>query len=80
MNGLVYSERHRGFLYHTWVESWDGDNWQAIDPTFGQEHADATHIALLEGEAPAELAPLMSLLGRLQARILSTEAPTTFSP
>ncbi len=75
MNGLVYSEQHHGFLYHTWVESWNGASWQAIDPTFGQEHADATHIALLEGDDPDELAPLMTLLGRLQARVLSTEPP-----
>ncbi|MDX1400219.1 MAG: transglutaminase-like domain-containing protein, partial [Oceanospirillum sp.] len=50
VNGIVYSEQHPGFLYHTWVESQVDGHWQSIDPTFNQLYADATHIKLVEGE------------------------------
>ena len=70
INGVVYSQEHEGFLYHTWVESFIDGRWQAIDPAFGQRHADATHIALLEGEALADLIPLISLIGKLKIEVL----------
>lgn len=73
VNGLVYSEPYQGFLYHTWAESWIGNEWLAIDPTFGQVNADATHIKLIEGETLAEVAPLAGLVGKLEARILSVK-------
>lgn len=73
VNGLVYSEEHRGFLYHTWAESWLDGRWQALDPTFGQIPADATHLKLIEGETPAELIPLLGYLGRTRARVLNIE-------
>ena len=67
VNGLVYSEAHGGFLYHTWNEAWiAGSGWRPVDATFGQPHADATHLKLIEGEAPAELLPLVGLVGRLK--------------
>lgn len=71
VNGLVYSGEHGGFLYHTWVESLVDGAWQAIDPTFGQIEADATHVKLVEGEGLAELAPLINVVGRLSAEIVS---------
>jgi len=70
INGLVYSKQFEGFLYHTWVESFVDDHWQAIDPILGQRHADATHIALLEGETLADLTPLISLIGKLKVELL----------
>lgn len=73
VNGLVYAPEHRGFLYHTWVESWDGKGWQSVDPIFGQTQADATHLALVYGETLADFAPLMSLMGQLRASILEAD-------
>lgn len=73
-NGLVYSGEHGGFLYHTWAESWVDGGWIAVDPTFGQVEADATHIKIVEGENIADLAPLLPLIGRLSARIISAHA------
>lgn len=70
INGVVYSEQFEGFLYHTWVESFLDGHWQAIDPTFGQRHADATHIALLEGETLADLTPLINLIGKLKIELM----------
>jgi len=73
VNGIVYSEQHNGFLYHTWVESQVDGNWQSIDPIFGQLHADATHIKFVEGENTADLTPLLSVIGKLSARIVSAQ-------
>ena len=73
VNGLVYAEEHAGFLYHTWTESRLDGQWRAVDPTFGQASADATHIKLLEGEDYGDVAPLMDLIGRVAIRIASFE-------
>ena len=73
VNGLVYAREHSGFLYHTWAESWDGNVWRSVDPTFGQVPADATHVALLYGENLADFAPLMTLMGQLRASILEAD-------
>jgi len=69
LNGVVYSEDHNAFLYHTWVESYIDNRWQALDPTFGQRYADATHIALIEGEELADLTALLPLIGKLEIEL-----------
>jgi len=73
VNGIIYSEQYPGFLYHTWVESLVDGHWQAIDPIFGQLHADATHIKMLEGDNPADVTPLLNLVGRLSAKIIAVD-------
>jgi len=70
VNGLVYSAEHEGFLYHTWAESLVDGSWRAVDPTFNQISADATHIALVRGETLAELAPLVDWVGNTRIRVL----------
>jgi transglutaminase-like putative cysteine protease len=70
VNGLVYTNDYGGFLYHTWAESLVAGSWRAVDPTFAQAHADATHIALARGESPAELAPLVDWVGNTRIRVL----------
>jgi hypothetical protein len=47
--------------------------WVAVDPTFVQLPADATHIKLIEGERPSDLLPLVDLIGKLQVRIISVD-------
>lgn len=72
VNGIVYSEAHDGFLYHTWNELWiAGRGWQPVDATFGQPQADATHLKLVEGESPADLMPLVGLIGRIRVASLA---------
>lgn len=71
VNGIVYSSRHRGFLYHSWNECRIGNRWLAVDPTWGQIPADATHLKLVEGHRLEELAPLMEIIGKLSVRIES---------
>jgi hypothetical protein len=73
VNGLAYSEQLNGFLYHSWAESLIGSDWTAVDPTFGQAAADATHIKLVEGESLADLVPLLDWVGRAQIRVLAVQ-------
>jgi len=69
VNGLVYSETLNAFAYHTWVEVWQQQQWQAVDPTLGQRYADATHIKLLEGSALEQLTPLLNVIGRISIEV-----------
>ncbi len=70
VNGLVYSAEHGGFLYHTWAESLVEGSWRAVDPTFNQAQADATHIALVRGESLTELVPLVDWVGNTRIDVL----------
>jgi hypothetical protein len=70
VNGLVYSEHHQGFLYHTWAESLVNGHWIAVDPTFNQFPADATHIKLIEGESMEALSKMLPLIGQVKIHIL----------
>lgn len=68
VSGLVYAEG-KGFLYHSWAESYVGF-WLPVDPTFGEVPVNATHIKLVEGDAPGDLAPLADLVGKIRARVV----------
>lgn len=70
VNGLVYSPEYEGFLYHTWAESLVDSGWRAVDPTFNQSRADATHIALVRGETLNDLTPLVDWVGNTRIRVL----------
>ncbi|MEW6684823.1 MAG: transglutaminase-like domain-containing protein [Candidatus Edwardsbacteria bacterium] len=63
--GLVYQEGR--FYYHAWNLVYVG-KWIAVDPTFGQLLADASHIKLLEGELSKQV-ELLSLIGHLKVKI-----------
>jgi len=71
VNGIVYSPRFQGFLYHTWNESHVNGRWLAIDATLGQIPVDATHIKLVEGHHLSDLAPLTKMIGRIGVTIES---------
>jgi transglutaminase-like putative cysteine protease len=52
VHGLVYAAYGDGvhaLYWHAWAEVRAGEEWIAVDPTFGQPVADATHIALGRG-------------------------------
>ncbi len=70
VNGLVYAPEYGGFLYHTWDESLIDGEWRAVDPTFNQLRADATHIALGRGETMADLVSLVDWMGNTEIRVL----------
>lgn len=52
VHGLVYARYADGkdaLYWHAWAEVLSAGEWIAIDPTFGQPVADATHVALGTG-------------------------------
>ena len=69
--GAVYMPGGPGatgaFYYHAWDEIWLGE-WVAVDPTFGQFPADATHVKLAEGGPDQDVA-LFGVLGRLRFEV-----------
>jgi transglutaminase-like putative cysteine protease len=65
VHGLVYARYEDdvpALYWHAWVEVRSGEEWVALDPTFGQNVADATHIALGRGTQ----VDTVGLLGALQ--------------
>jgi transglutaminase-like putative cysteine protease len=71
--GAVYMPADDGsagaFYYHAWNQVWLG-RWVAVDPTFGQFPADATHVALVEGGPDKDIA-LIGMLGRIRFEVES---------
>lgn len=68
VSGIVYSGDDGGFYYHQWAEAFVG-KWIAVDPTFGQFQADATHVEFANGDLLSQ-ARLLNLVGNLKIRIL----------
>jgi transglutaminase-like putative cysteine protease len=72
VSGLVAIE-DKGFLYHSWAESWLGGHWVAIDPTYNQFPADPTHLKLFEGSSQEDMAPIISIIGKIRINVLETK-------
>jgi hypothetical protein len=68
VSGLVYSNEYKGFLYHAWPEVFVGE-WRSLDPTFGQDLVDATHIKLGEGEQTGPF-QLLEFVGRIGVELI----------
>ncbi|MCB9648566.1 MAG: transglutaminase domain-containing protein [Deltaproteobacteria bacterium] len=52
VTGLVYvGPGRKMFGYHEWVEVYLAGRWIPMDPTFGQDVADPTHIKFTEGQS-----------------------------
>ncbi len=69
IDGVVYvmNEDNVPALYwHEWVEAYVGE-WTQLDPTFGQDVADATHFGVGE-ESNAEITPLIGSLKVTEVR------------
>ncbi|MEJ2203460.1 MAG: transglutaminase-like domain-containing protein [Gemmatimonadota bacterium] len=64
--GLVYV--NDAFFYHAWPEVWLGE-WVAVDPTFGQAPADASHIRFVVGGL-AQQVEIVRLIGNLDIEVL----------
>jgi len=56
------------FYYHAWPKVYVGE-WINMDPTLGQEIADATHIPLLEGGLKEQIG-LIRIIGDLRINII----------
>lgn len=58
------------FYYHAWPEIWLRD-WVAVDPTFGQFPADASHLRFVVGGL-ARQPELLRLIGALRIDVMAT--------
>lgn len=77
--GVVYSDQigpQGAFYYHAWPEvlidelATEGQHaWLAVDPTFGQVPADATHIKLIEGDLDRQV-EILAVMGRLSFELV----------
>jgi transglutaminase-like putative cysteine protease len=65
--GLAYLDGK--FYYHAWPEIWL-ERWVAIDPTFGQFPADASHLRFTIGGLGKQ-AELLRLMGALRIDVLA---------
>ena len=70
--GLVYWPEGKGFAYHAWVEAYVG-RWIQLDPAWGEDIANATHIMLANGGFEAQIGSLARSMRRLRIRFLSFE-------
>ena len=61
-------------LYHAWPSVYIDGEWFAVDPSLGQDRADATHIAFLEGDF-SQVVQLIPLLGKIQIKVLEQHYP-----
>jgi hypothetical protein len=68
VTGIVYTDKV-GFLYHAWAESYD-NGWIAVDPTFNQIPADATHIKIFTGAAADNKQTLFQVMGKVKMDVL----------
>lgn len=66
--GLVYTKG--AFYYHAWNEVYVGE-WIAVDSTFGQVPADASHIKLLEGSM-SKSSEIVKIVGKIKLEIKET--------
>lgn len=66
--GLVYL--NGSFFYHAWPEVWLG-RWVAVDPTFGQWPADASHIRFVVGGLADQL-DIVRLIGHLGIDVVTS--------
>lgn len=65
--GLAYLDGK--FYYHAWPEVWL-ERWVAVDPTFGQFPADASHLRFTVGGLGRQ-AELLRLMGALHVDVIS---------
>ena len=70
--GVTAIDRGEGLYYHAWPEVWVGE-WIALDPTLGQDAADATHIKFAVGGAD-QLFRIIALFGKIKAKVVKEAA------
>jgi hypothetical protein len=69
--GIGYSPSMKGFGYHAWGEVYAG-KWVAMDPTWGQDIADPTHVKFGVGDTES-VGTIAGLFGSLEIKVLEVE-------
>lgn len=69
--GIGYSAEMQGFGYHAWGEVYVG-RWVAMDPTWGENLADPTHVKFGAGDMDSVI-PIAGLFGSLKIDVVEVE-------
>ena len=69
--GIGYSAEIKGFGYHAWGEVYVG-RWVAMDPTWGENLADPTHVKFGAGDMDSMI-PIAGLFGSLKIEVVEVE-------
>ncbi len=67
--GLVYWPPGGGFGYHAWVEAYVGQ-WVMMDPAWGEDIVNPTHIALTTGDIIDQASILYRVMGRMGIEVV----------
>lgn len=67
--GLVYWPPGDGFGHHAWTEVFVGD-WVMMDPSWGEDLINPTHIALTRGNLKDQVSILLRILGRIEIEVV----------
>jgi hypothetical protein len=65
--GFVYE--NAAFRYHSWPSVFADGAWHDLDPWFGQDEADASHVTLIQGDFD-RLVEVMKLSNRISIKVL----------
>jgi hypothetical protein len=72
VGGLAYLKAGKPRLgWHAWAEYHDGKQWVSVDPTWGQQRVDGTHLKLSEGDRDMAWS---NVVGSLRVKVLSYKA------
>ncbi|MCD6307930.1 MAG: transglutaminase domain-containing protein, partial [Candidatus Latescibacteria bacterium] len=66
---LGYVYRAGAFRYHSWPTVFIGGMWHDLDPFFGQDSADATHVAIVRGGFD-KIIELLRIQGKMSISVL----------
>ena len=67
--GLVYWPPGDGFGYHAWIDVYVGD-WHMMDPSWGEDIVNPTHIALTTGSLLDQIGILTRVMGKMGIEVL----------
>jgi len=70
--GLVYWPPGDGFGYHAWTEIFVGD-WVMMDPSWGEDLINPTHIALTRGDMIEQVSLLHRVLGKMKIEVVEAK-------
>ena len=71
VTGIGYSNAVGGFGYHAWGEVYVG-RWVAMDPTWGENRADATHVKFAVGDTES-IGAIVGLFGSIKIEVVDVE-------
>ena len=69
-SGVIYMDGR--FYYHAWPSVFVNGIWYDLDPTLGQDVADATHITLIRGDFE-KLIEFIRIVDRLRITVLAVK-------